>query len=365
VTSPIAILKPDHLGDLVLAAPAIRAIRGKYHNVTLFVASRSLALARFLFPEIPDVRGVDLRHLARCQVEGDAAATLPGELNRFDHVVCLRDDAVMRDIVARLSVPCTMVSSNDFVHETSLHKHAVECITGPYSRTRLFSDMPPAWPARPKHVGLCIAAGFPTNLWATSRWRELATLLGGMDIQLTLIGGPRERDELRMLSRLSRRIRHRVLIGGDDFSGFLQALEPVDLIVATDGGTAHICSLRKPVCSIFGPGPWRRYAPFGRHNVVLTRDEPCSPCMQFSTTSVNCCVTRECMARIKPSTVMRVVASNGLDFAAAHGPRIELGVSHRYEMNAQQAPSRGVLPGPPVVTDVAAAYPPGGTANVR
>jgi ADP-heptose:LPS heptosyltransferase len=365
VTSPIAILKPDHLGDLVLAAPAIRAIRAKYDNVSLFVASRSLALARFLFPDIPDVRGIDLRHLARRAVEGDAAATLPEELNRFDHVVCLRDDVVMRDIVARLTVSHTIVSSNDFVHETSLHKHAVDCITGPYSRTRLFSDMPPAWPARPRHVGLCVAAGFPTNLWATSRWRELASLLDGMDIELTLIGGPRERDELRVLSRLTRRIRHQVLIGGDDFSGFLQALEPVDLIVATDGGTAHICSLRKPICSIFGPGPWRRYAPFGRDNVVLTREEPCSPCMQFSTTSINCCVTRECMARIKPSSVMRVVASNGRDVAAAHGPRIELGVSHRYEMNAQRAPSHGFCPVPPGNSDQAAAYPPGGTANAR
>jgi ADP-heptose:LPS heptosyltransferase len=365
VTSPIAILKPDHLGDLVLAAPAIRAIRGKYDNVTLFVASRSLALARFLFPEIPDVRGVDLRHLARRQIEGDAAAILPGELNQFDHVVCLRDDVVMRDIVARLTVSCTMVSSDDFVHETSIQQHAVECITGPYSRTRLFSNTSPAWPARLRHVGLCIAAGFPTNLWATSRWRELATSLGGMDIELTLIGGPRERDELRMLSRLSRRIRHRVLIGGDDFSGFLQALEQVDLIVATDGGTAHICSLRKPVCSMFGPGPWRRYAPFGRDNVVLTREEPCSPCLQFSSTSINCCVTRECMARIKPGSVIRALTSNGLDVAATREVRVERGVSHRYEMNGQRAPSHGVLPTPPVDIDAAAAYPPGGTANTR
>jgi ADP-heptose:LPS heptosyltransferase len=182
-----------------------------------------------------------------------------------------------------------------------------------------------------------------------------------MDIELTLIGGPRERDELRMLSRLSRRVRHQVLIGDDDFSGFLQALEPVDLIVATDGGTAHICSLRKPVCSLFGPGPWRRYAPFGRQNVVLTREEPCSPCLQFSTTSVNCCVTRECMARIEPRTVMRVVASNG----SARGLRIERGVSHGYEMPGQCAPSRCVLPALPGNIDVPAAYPPGGTANAR
>jgi len=50
-TSSIAILKPDHLGDLVLSVPAIRAVRARYRNITLFVASSSRPLAGFLFPE--------------------------------------------------------------------------------------------------------------------------------------------------------------------------------------------------------------------------------------------------------------------------------------------------------------------------
>jgi ADP-heptose:LPS heptosyltransferase/SAM-dependent methyltransferase len=338
VTSGIAILKPDHLGDLVLSVPAIRAIRARQENTTLFVASRSRALARFLFPDIQDIRDADLRHLSRHAEEGRSSANLAGELNQFDHVICLRDDPIIRDIASRLTVPYTIASGGHLIHETSIQKQAVEWMTGRYSRTRLFSGISHAWPTNPKHIALCIAAGFPTNRWANALWTELAAEMGRQDMKVTLLGGPLERDDLQMLSRLLRRTRHDILIGGDDFADFLEALEPVDLVVATDGGTAHICSLRKPVCSIFGSSPWRRYAPFGQNNVVITRDEPCSPCVQFSSKELNGCVTRECMARISSDSVRRVIFSNGLDFSSVRRVWAERGISHKYEVTSNISP---------------------------
>ena len=50
----VAILKPDHLGDLILSAPAIRAILGRFEEVRLYVAPGSAGLARYLFPQIAD-----------------------------------------------------------------------------------------------------------------------------------------------------------------------------------------------------------------------------------------------------------------------------------------------------------------------
>jgi ADP-heptose:LPS heptosyltransferase len=338
MSSSIAILKPDHLGDLVLSVPAVRAIRAKYSEVSLFVASGSRALAGFLFPDIPDVRNVDLRHLSRKGEEAISVDALVSELNRSGHVICLRDDPVMRTILSRLIVPYSIASGSYLVHETSTQKQAVERICGRYSRTRLFSGVSHAWPVAPRHFALCIAAGFPTNRWPNAFWADLALLLGRQDMQVTLVGGPGELDDLNMLSRLLRRVRHDILIGSNDFAGFLEALDPVDLIVATDGGTAHICSLRKPVCSIFGSSPWRRYAPFGQNNVLITRNEVCSPCVQFSTKELNGCLTRECMTRINPATIMRVILSNGLDFSTVRGVWVERGTSHRYELPGSRHP---------------------------
>jgi ADP-heptose:LPS heptosyltransferase len=332
MTGSIAILKPDHLGDLVLSVPAVRAIRQRCEDVTLFVASGSRSLAAFLFPDIEDIRSADLGHLSRNGGKGMSLDGLAWELNRFDHVLCLRDDPVMRDILSRLVVPYTVASGSHLVHETSVQKQAAEQICGRYSRTRLFSGLPHEWPIAPRHVALCIAAGFPTNRWPNALWMELSLQLSRQDMRVTLVGGPNERDDLYVLSRLLRNVRHELLIGNDDFAGFFEALDPVDLVVASDGGTAHICSLRKPICSIFGSSPWRRYAPFGRSNVLITRNEPCSPCVQFSRNELNGCLTRECMTAIDPEAAMQTLLSGGLDFSTIKGVFVERGTSHRYEL---------------------------------
>jgi hypothetical protein len=46
----LAVLKPDHLGDLVLAAPAINFLATTDSDVALFVAPKNVAIAKLLFP---------------------------------------------------------------------------------------------------------------------------------------------------------------------------------------------------------------------------------------------------------------------------------------------------------------------------
>lgn len=325
----VAILKPDHLGDLVLSAPAIRAIRAQHAEVTLFVGPGSLALARFLFPDIADIRPAPLAHLMRRPGEAMRPAALTATLDSFEFVFCLRHDPVIQAIADRLHVPYVLTAGDHLTHETIVQKRAVASVIGDYSRTRLFNDAPTGWPGRLGHVALCIAAGFPTNRWPLTYWRELAQRLAAEGLLLTLLGGPAERSDLTALSRLLLDLPHQVIEGGTDTGAFLDAIADIDLVVAADGGTAHLCSLKKPVVSVFGSSPWRRYAPFGADNVLLTRNELCSPCVQFSADEVNGCMTRECMALLRPRQVARVVLSNGIDFSGLVGMRVERGVSHR------------------------------------
>lgn len=325
----VAVLKPDHLGDLVLASPAIRAIRRVHQDVTLFVNPGSRALASHLFGDAVELRTVGFRHLARLPGSVAEPRQFARELNGFDAVFCLRDDPVMRALLDEVAVPSCLAGADNHLHETASHRRALVPLIGGYSRTALFSDAPIRWPAAPSRVALCIAAGFPTNQWPLTCWLALAEQLVRRGISIDLVGGPGERDDLRLLSRLLSRSTHRVIEGGDDVAGFHAALEPVDLVVATDGGTAHICSLRKPICSIFGSSPWRRFAPFGRENVLITRDEVCSPCVQFSSVEVNGCLTRECMTALPARQVAQAVLSPGADFSHARSVRVEHGVSHR------------------------------------
>lgn len=324
----VAVLKPDHLGDLVLASPAIRALCRAHRDVALFVNPASRRLAEFLFGDAAELHTVNLGHLARTSADIIEPDQFARELADFAAVYCLRDDPAMRAVMALVKSPHYLAGSDHYLHETAAHRRCLVPIIGEYSRTALFSTAPIAWPATLARVGLCISAGFPTNQWPLACWMELGNELSRRGLTVDLIGGPREQDDLRLLSRLLSRLPHRVIVGGDDFAAFLDELKPVDLVIATDSGTAHICSLRKPICSIFGSSPWRRYAPFGRYNLLLTRDEVCSPCLQFSSAEVNGCLSRECMTALPPRQVAQAVLSTDEALPRHRHLRAERGVSH-------------------------------------
>jgi len=158
----------------------------------------------------------------------------------------------------------------------------------------------------------------------------LAERLTREGLEVTLIAGPGELKDAALLSRCLKNGFARTAVGGRDFDRFLDELDELDLIVATDGGSAHICSLRKPVLSIFGSSPWRRYAPFGRENIVITRDLGCSPCCNFSMEEVNGCMTRECILGIGPDSVLQILMSNP-DNRTLPRKVVQSGTSHTFE----------------------------------
>lgn len=326
----VTVLKPDHLGDLVLSAPAIRALQAAGREVRLHVAPASEPLARYLFPDIIRISTVQFQHLSRKPVPPPDLAGLVEDAQRSDILICLRSDQVIETLLKDLSLDCLALPRNPLVHETENQRMLLTPVIGGYSRTRHFSGGPIGIGQARRHVALCISAGFPTNRWPNLHWLGLASLLGKAGVFITLVGGPSERGDLALLSRLLQGIPHRVIEGGRDFGRFLHALEEVDLVVASDSGTAHICSLVKPICSIFGPSPWRRYAPFGRNNLLMTRDEVCSPCAQFSSRIVNGCASRECMTAWTPTAVARFVLDLDPAPLVGSGIRIETGVSHRH-----------------------------------
>src|SRR5208337_3071597 len=49
--------------------------------------------------------------------------------------------------------------------------------------------------------------------------------------------------------------------------------------------------------------PWQRFAPLGRHNIILSRRYPCSPCNQFNRMQINTCHTQECLTNLTPAQV--------------------------------------------------------------
>jgi ADP-heptose:LPS heptosyltransferase len=325
----VAVVKPDHLGDLILSSPAIRAAERHFGAITLFVSDTTRALARFLFPNC-ELRPINFPHLARQPVPPLDVAGIAAELSAFDLVLWLRDDPPVRALAQSVRAQHDFGDGGYLTHQSALDQRMMTRHVGDYSRTTHFGPKPICWPSSVKSVGLCVAAGFPTNRWPNLYWLELGTALGRAGFALTLIGGPGEKRDVALLARCLAQARVRTLIGGSDLQAFLDGLDDIDVVVASDGGTAHLCSLRKPMLSIFGSSPWRRYAPFGRDNIVITRNLSCSPCLQFNTQAVNGCVTRECLVGLTSGHVMAALESSGADAGTGAGMILQRGTSHAF-----------------------------------
>lgn len=331
----IAVVKPDHIGDLVLSAPAIRAILSRRADTTLFVASGNLPLARFLFGDI-DIRSLDLPHLSK---KGEAVSRFM-DFRGFDLVVFLRHDDVLNPAGVRLFCKdYAFYSGNNDYHQSVLDYTVASHVVGEYDIDAAFfgsavSMVREKSTRSPESVGLCIGAGFFANCWPVAYWTEFGTRLKEIGCRVSLVCGPSEANFAGVIARALRIKDHAVICGDDDYRHFLSRVAELDWIVASDGGTAHLCSLVAPVLSIFGGSPFRRYAPFGVWNRLLTLDLPCSPCCQYASRAINGCLSNECVVEVDPLIVLSALSPPFTEIAYPYfvemggGCKLFLGASH-------------------------------------
>jgi len=325
----IAILKPDDLGDLVLSVPAIRQIARACPDATLLCSPYTRSLAAFLFPGMP-LMEIRLPHLVKSG-EKPPPPDFPGG---FDLLVSLRNDPYIGPwLLGRVRIPYLLPDEDRETHETVNQMRIVSQIAGRYSRSANFGlGRKFGYNPDPARVGLCVSAGFSANKWPAEFWIRLGRMLERKGREVFVLGGPREFGEIELIRAALNLSETRRIIGSADFQAFEEQVTGLDLVIATDSGTAHLCSLSTPVLSIFGPSPYRRFAPFGAHNRVLTRDLSCSPCTQFDRHVLNLCVSRECIDTILPVAVFEAIwlppGSPGVEPRGYGNLKLVRGVSH-------------------------------------
>lgn len=333
----IAIVKPDHFGDLVLSSAAIRAVLARYPQAAVLIAPRNMPLARFLFGEACNLSEISLPHLSKL---GEARASGGIDLREYDLALFLRHDGKLTPAWADLRC-------RDFVfpvdtyddHQTMLDYAVVTNLIGDYDidayhyGTDLAAVRQKASRA-PERIGLSIGSGFHANVWPAARWIELGRRLLREGRSVRVFCGMSEIVAGRMIANVLRLGHGGLVVGDGRIEAFAQETALMDWFVASDGGTAHLCGLFAPVTSIFGPSPFRRYAPFGRWNRLLTQELDCAPCCQWAAKLVNGCLSTECMVNIGVEPVM---AGLGLPYAddiepgmvdVGGGCRLYYGVSH-------------------------------------
>lgn len=121
----ITILKPDHLGDLVLSIPAINKILEIGQEINLFCNPDTFFLAKFLFPNIK-LFPISFPHLAKNQFSDDLDFFFK-EANESDLVVILRSDKIIHEIVSKnVFKPIFSTEVSLEIHETLLQKKGIE-----------------------------------------------------------------------------------------------------------------------------------------------------------------------------------------------------------------------------------------------
>jgi ADP-heptose:LPS heptosyltransferase len=322
----ILLVRPDHLGDVLLTLPAAAAFKRSLPASHLtYLVAEGLEPVTDSCPDVDETLSLPFPPpdaSAELSVWDGVATVSPALRNRFDVAVLLRPrDPWSGSLVRGAGIPVRIGFDQDgmdpFLTDTvpeSPNRHAVwlahDVMTA--ALHRLNGSIPPAnVPAIPsptnrvlvssrsdrseaeeaiarvKHatgaspIILHPGTGWQLKNWPPERWGALAAHLHGrFGIAPVVTGGSGEQDLVEQVVLLS---------GGAavgvapplSLRGFVALLANASLVVASDSGPLHLAAmLGTPVVGLYGPGnpalsaPW---CPPQRQRIVRV-DLPCSPC---------------------------------------------------------------------------------------
>jgi heptosyltransferase-2/heptosyltransferase-3 len=333
----ILVIRPDHLGDLVLAAPAVAALRQAYP------AARIAAwLGPWGEPVWRDHPALDT--IETCPFPGFTRAAKPNPVQpyglalrearrlrgRFDLAVNLRFDFWWGAMAAcwagiptiGYDVPeCRPFLSRAAAYRPGLHEaeqslRLVEALTdrpAPDAPVDLFPDagLPEGLPdgAIAIHPG----AGAEVKLWTEDRWAAVGSELGAQAPIALTAGSP---EELAMAERIAARMSSPgSVVHGLSLRQLAAFYRRCSLVIGPDNGPLHVArAVATPTVALFGPTNPAQFGP--RHNPteheVLRLPWRCIPCRRLDYTQAELDI-HLCVKLIEPEQVLaaarRVLAS--------------------------------------------------------
>lgn len=351
----ILVVKLATIGDLLLATPALRALRETYPQARIDllvtpasaglldgwgVIDRVIVLDKYLF----DYPQQLLRHPANLK----RLQPLWRELREghYDAVILmhhltlffgrLKHQLLMRATGARWRVGLdnghgtflnVRVKDDGFgaMHEAEYNLALAGAVGATTGATRLelpisdeergqarelvFGKSAPSHAARPiiaMHPG---SGGYSTaRRWSPERFAQLAdTLYRDTGGQLLLVGGPEEAAlHAQILGMMQSAMPAHSLAGRGSIKVTAAALELTDLFIGNDAGPMHLAAaVGTPVVAIFGLSNWQAWGPYtgnapDRRALVVRLDLPCMPCFYSGHLlgTPEGCATHDCLAML-------------------------------------------------------------------
>ncbi len=315
----ILLIRPDHLGDLILTRPAMSALRNAFPEARIDL----LAAAEWqeLFEGIPEInRVIPFNHhwfrrnaggaaqpnLARLwQDMGEMAKLLRAE--KYDAAIDFRGDLRNILLAARAGIAYRAgygITGGSFLlshtgdyswarHQVFLNIDLLRCFgisvpepelcSFPYSneRAELFWQEPGRELAHRPHPWVVVhpAAGIPSKEWPIERYEEVMALAASAQpVQFVLIGtlGEKEKNPIKSPpGTLDLRGRTTLTDLGVLFS-------KADLFLGHDSGPAHLAAAQglELLLLFSGTNDWQVWHPWTKRLKVVRRPVECSPCRE-------------------------------------------------------------------------------------
>lgn len=318
LTRRVLLIRPDHLGDMLLTIPAIRALKAARPDLELHaLVGPWSAAALENIAEIDRVLTIPFPGFTRAENDTISspylyAVRVSRMLRRigYDSAIVLRPDHWWGGLLAHLAgirrrVGYDMPDVAPFLtervpfepaHSVVLSLRLVERWTPPLRPEQVALHFPfteaddididallRRHNLRPDARILCIhpGSGTWTKQWDEARWAQVADLLAEqLDAHIFLTG----RDhELPLAQRIAEAMTHApAIVAGETHVGQLAALFARAVVVlGPDSGPIHLASaVQTPTVALFGPAKVEEFGTWGpsdRH-AVLTSDIGCIGC---------------------------------------------------------------------------------------
>ena len=330
----VLVRTPNWLGDVVMALPALAALRAHYPGAVVAAAGPApLAPLLAAAPGVDEVVGLarggagarrsDVEALRRGKF--DVAVLLP---NSFGSAWAARRAGIperwgfagqWRRALLTRAVPPPRRRRGP-VHQVARYLELVRGLGIEPAAAEPRLEAPAALRARARTllaaaggddgrpwVGVAPGAAYGyAKRWPPARYAGVAArLIRERGARIVLLGSIHDRDAGHAIeSTLAARTRRDPgvlnLIGRTDLSALIGLLAACRTLIAGDSGAMHLAAaLGVPVTAIFGPTDERLTAPLGAH-AVLTHPVWCRPCF-FR----DCPIDHRCMTRISEAEVLQ------------------------------------------------------------
>ncbi|MFC1714591.1 glycosyltransferase family 9 protein [Candidatus Poribacteria bacterium] len=310
----IAVIKLDHIGDVILSIPAVANLRAHFPQayIAMVVKSSSESVARYI-PYVDKILCYDARYFDRSRggkmldlsrgmrfardmrnrefdlivdLRGSFASLLFAMIAKSEHRVDRGTYLIQRksgkispsseheaevnlDILARAGVPIRLREM--FLELEKADLDSVESLLRGDGELGLRSPV------------VVIHPGGPASLkrWSAERYAQLACeLMREYSVRIVLVGGKGEKQIARSI--VSQMNKQAIDLSGRTTLGQLAAVfRKANLFIGNDSGPMHLAAAcGTKVIGLFGPTSPQRFRPYGDNCIALRMETDCPPCMR-------------------------------------------------------------------------------------